>query len=113
MTDKIDDIIRWESIPALAGYTVWFLDDDGELCSPEPVIAWLIQQRRCKDRERCFWSGQPVTAATADVDNQDYVIQYPDGRVEFPEERIVESLEEARKHAKEKKEKKPEKERAG
>jgi hypothetical protein len=80
---------------------VWFVDDvDGELFGSEPIIAWIIQQRGCLDGKRFFWSCQPVTAATPDLDNQSYVVQYPDGRVEFPEDRIVDTLEEARKYAK-------------
>src|SRR5207342_3701073 len=100
MTDEISELIHWQTIPAFPGYFLWGVQDASEkgckeLVDREPIIGWLVEQRRMATKEKYYWWGKPLVATTYDTDEYTYAIELPDGKIWFPEERMCGSFEEA------------------
>lgn len=76
-------------LPALPGFTIWWVAQDNTLFKGEPVIGWLIQDT---DTDPITIEG-PLTKAV-----QRYAIELPDGRFLFPGEFTADNLEDARNY---------------
>jgi hypothetical protein len=97
MTEKIADLVHWQAFPAHPGYFLWEVVDK-KLNGREPIIGWLVEQRRSSEKESYFWWGKPLVATAHDIDEYNYVIELPDGKIWFPEDRMCDSLEEAHQY---------------
>jgi len=102
MTEEISDLIHWQAFPAYPGFFLWGVEDK-QLYDREPIIGWLVEQRRMSTKNKYFWWGKPLVATTHNTDDYTYAIELPDGKFWFPEDRMCASLEEARKHLREEK----------
>ncbi len=97
MTEKIADLIHWQAFPAYPGYFLWGVENK-ELVCREPVIGWLVEQRRMLTKDSYFWGSKPLVATMHDTDQYEYVIELPDGKIWFPEDRMCDSMGEARQY---------------
>lgn len=104
MTDKISDLIQWKIVPLPTGYVCWTVveDDKGvqEIIEPEPIVGWMVQQLKRDDGKTFFWWGKPVVISMFDTDDVNWIVQFPDGKVLLPEDRMCESLDEVREYLK-------------
>jgi hypothetical protein len=99
--EKISDLLHWQALPAFPGFILWSTQDN-ELTDPEPIIGWLVEQRKTMSEGKYFWWGKPLVASTHDTDEYQYAIELPNGKVWFPEELMADSLDDAREHLRKK-----------
>lgn len=84
------------------GFFLWWKNDDPcELYGREPIIAFVITMDTAKkikpgDDVAVFFGPYPIIPSGETPD--DYALERPDGKIDFPEDRTFDNIEDAQKY---------------
>ena len=81
------------AIPAVGYFIHWI--DDGQLFGREPIVAFLIFRHSTHDGLGFYLSIGPMTATGTAWPDGEYAIEWPNGGIEFPEDRNFDNIGEA------------------